>query len=632
MSSAAGPGPGEPPWSPFPVQDWARLPADPLTTSISPAPAIDPSWAPPESRRWWVPLVVLAVIAGLIGTAAWAGTSLGVGPQSFPATRYLPADGDTAYERVETTRETTTTTAYAVTESALYTGVTGLLSGDFGFTTRALPEVYDQPDVRLWRTTTTGVAAPAPVDQTTRYYQVNDAVQLLGESTPTEGYTYSPALVELPADVAAGQRWTGEGSAGLTLDYRSELTATAAADGCLQVDGLVAYRDKSGAPSATEARQRTWCPGRGLVAASQSRAPVTTAVTRVDALPTGLAAATTTDTQVVWADPSAWREHELSTTSISAYYGEGPMNGATHGSVIPVRTESGLIIRPLAAQDDLVATTPKTQQTWTSVWRTHPGGTILTLAAFGNVVVVTTSERRVVAYTDTGVRLWTQSLDDLAPTPAVRLSADTVGLADLSGEVWAIDLVSGVVRWRHQLGADVGVTPAAGSGLVVVADRGGTTTALSSADGSVRWTAALTVEGLTVAGDVVVAVQDQTAHGLAVQGGRTRWLKPYLGIFSEVTTLGDSAVLASRDATVLLDPAGVELGRWAGSRKVTPSRDRLVSWGEDEAAVVDARGQVTHRFPIPPTTQSFQLRAGVATPQGVQLYAPDWTFRTWTDE
>lgn len=632
MSSADGPDPAEPPWSPFPVQDWSRLPEDPLATSTPAPPAVDPGWAPPESRRWWFPLVVLAVIAGLVGTAAWAGTSVGVGPQSFPATRYLPANGDAAYERVDTTRETTTTTAYAVTESALFTGVAGLLSGDFGFTTRALPDVYDKPDVRLWRTTTTAVAEPAPVDQTTRYYQVNDAIQLLGESTPTEGYTYSPALVELPADVAAGQRWTGQGSAGLTLDYRSELAATAAEGGCLQVDGLIAYLDKSGAPSATVALQRRWCPGQGLVAASQSRAPVTTAVSRLDALPTAVAAPTTTDTPVVWTDPSAWREHELSTTSINPVYGEGPMNGATHGSVLPVRTESGLVIRPLAAQDDLVATTPKTLQTWTSVWRAHPGGTILTLAAFGNVLVVTTSERRVVAYTDSGVRLWTQSLDDLAPTPAVRLGADQVGLADLSGEVRAIDLSSGTVRWRHGLGADVGVTPAAGSGLMVVADRGGTTTALDAADGSVRWTAALTVKGLVVAGDVVVAVQDQTAHALAVDSGRTRWLKPYLGVFSEVTALGDHAVLASRDATVMLGADGAELGRWAGCRKVTTSSDRLVSWGEEQASVVDAGGQVTHQFPIPPTTQSFQLRAGVATPQGIQLYATDWTFRTWTDE
>ena len=627
MSSADGPGPAEPPWSPFPVQDWSRLPEDPL------APMVDPRWAPPESRRWWFPLVVLAVVAGLVATAAWAGTSLGVGSRTTAATRFLPDNGDAAYERIQTTRETTTTTAYAVTESALFTGVAGLLSGDFGFTTQALPDVYDQPDVRLWRTTTTGVAAPAPVDQTTRYYQVNDAVQLLGEATPTEGYTYSPALVELPADVAVGQRWTSAGSAGATLDYRSELAATAAADGCLQVDGLVAYRDKSGAPSATVGLQRRWCPGQGLVAASQSRAPVTTVVNRLDGLPSGVAApTTTTDTPVVWSDPSAWRERELSTTSINAVFGEGPMGGTTHGSVIPVRTESGLLIRPLSAQDDLVATTPKTPQTWTSVWRTHPGGTILTLAAFGNVIVVTTSERRVVAYTDAGVRLWTQSLDDLAPTPAVRLSADSLGLADLSGEVRAVDLATGTLRWRHRLGADVGVAPASGAGLMVVADRSGTTTALDAADGSVRWTAALTVKGLAVAGDAVVAVQDQSAHALAVDSGRTRWVRPYLGIFSEVAALGDHPVLASRDATVMLDAGGVELGRWAGSREITTSSDQLVSWGEDQAFVVDADGQVVHRFPIPPTTQASQLRAGVATPQGVQLYAADWTFRTWTDE
>ena len=89
------------PWSPFPVQDWSRLPEDPLAYS-----AVDPSWGPPEPpRRWWIPLVVLAVIGALVGGATFAGHTVGLGPPRTPATAFLPADGTAAYEMVETIRE-----------------------------------------------------------------------------------------------------------------------------------------------------------------------------------------------------------------------------------------------------------------------------------------------------------------------------------------------------------------------------------------------------------------------------------------------------------------------------------------------------------------------------------------------
>src|SRR5687768_3514881 len=91
----------DPPWSPYPVQDWSRLPDDPLTHT-----AVDPNWAPPTpGRRWWPPLVVFVIIGALIGAAAYAGQTVGLGDPRTAATGYLPADGVATYERVETTRE-----------------------------------------------------------------------------------------------------------------------------------------------------------------------------------------------------------------------------------------------------------------------------------------------------------------------------------------------------------------------------------------------------------------------------------------------------------------------------------------------------------------------------------------------
>ena len=71
-------------WSPFPVQDWSRLPDDPLAHST-----VDPSWGPPAPpRRWWIPLVVLAVIGALVGGATFAGSTVGLDPPQTPATAF----------------------------------------------------------------------------------------------------------------------------------------------------------------------------------------------------------------------------------------------------------------------------------------------------------------------------------------------------------------------------------------------------------------------------------------------------------------------------------------------------------------------------------------------------------------
>ena len=112
----------------------------------------------------------------------------------------------------------------------------------------------------------------------------------------------------------------------------------------------------------------------------------------------------------------------MTTISINPTFGQGPMVGSPSAVAAPVRTESGLVIRATLGPGDLVATTPKTLTEWTSIWRAHPGGTVLSLSAFGNVIIATTSNRQMVAYSDVGVRLWQLSLDDLAPTPPVRIS------------------------------------------------------------------------------------------------------------------------------------------------------------------------------------------------------------------
>ena len=135
-------------------------------------------------------------------------------------------------------------------------------------------------------------------------------------------------------------------------------------------------------------------------------------------------------------------------------------------------TASGLIIRPTSG-DDLVATTPKTVDRWTSLWRMHPGGTILSVAAFGDVVLATTSQRELVAYSDAGVRLWSLPLDDVAFWAPVRVDDRRVAVADAAGSVRVVDLLTGEVAWQQRVSAQVSGPLVADRRVVVVFDAGG---------------------------------------------------------------------------------------------------------------------------------------------------------------
>jgi outer membrane protein assembly factor BamB len=618
------------PWSPFPVQDWSTLPADPLG-----AVAVNPTWAPPHSdpmepgRPWWRPLVIVILVGVMIAATAYVADSTVIFGRAAAATRYLPPDGAVAYERTDTTRELKTLIGTAVTESARLSGVAGLLSVDSRFGAAMGPETFDESDtIKVWRTTTTQLNDPAAIAQTVRFYRVNAGVELLGVSTPTEGYVYSPGLILLPADVHAGSRWSSAGSAGGALDFRSELQAAAAEDGCLSVAGEVRYLSKDGQLGRIVSLNQTWCPGQGIVAESQSFADVRTTMSRSEA--PALGTPTTTNTPIQWSSPQSWTAGQFGTVSINPTFGEGSMV-STPANVTPARTESGLVIRATYGQGDLVATTPKTLTDWTSVWRAHPGGSILTLTAFGNVIIATTSNRQVVAYSDVGIRLWQFAVDDLAQTPPVRAGDQEAVLVDLAGVMRSFDLATGALLWRHDVGSDVNVAPAVGSGVVVIMDRGGTTTAFDVATGKRRWYVEMLGRGATVIGDTVVVLQDQAAHGLAIGNGLHRWVRPFFGTLTGVARFTDLVVVATKSECILINHAGMIVKRVDPALALTPTQDHLAVWGIGEAQVLDKNGVVVTRWSLPPLTIAKQDRVAIASAQGVLLFNNDWTFEVRED-
>lgn len=614
------------PWSPFPVQDWSTLPPDPLGSV-----AINPTWPAPEQpkRSWWRPLVIIGLVGALVAGAAFVASSVGVAARLSEAGGYLPTDGAVSYERTDTTRELKTSLGLAVTESARMAGVAGLLSTDSAFAAKLIDVAgADRDQIQIWRTTTTAINDPAVSVQTIRFYRVNDGVELMGLSTPSEGYVYSPALLLLPADVQAGSQWGSAGSAGATLDYRSELQAEAAGAGCLRVSGEVRYLSKAGQLGRVVTIGQTWCPGQGVVAESQSYAAVRTATSRID--PPVPSAQTTSNTPISWTTPQSWTTKSFSTISINPTFGEGPMVGVPSAAT-PVRTESGLVIRATTA-GDLVATTPKTLTEWTSIWRARPGGTVMTLSAFGNVIITTTSNRQMVAYSDRGVRLWQLSFDDLAPSAPVRVSDRDAVVVDLAGEIRRFDLATGTVLWRNATaGSDVNVSPAAGQGIVVIMDRGGTTTAFDVESGSRRWDLEMQGAAATVIGDTVVVIQDQTAHALSTGTGRHQWVRSIFGTLTDMANFADQCVVATKSESVILSREGAVNQRLGPLLTLTPTQDHLVVWGPTEASFITRDGAELTRWKLPPLTLSLQDRPALATSQGVLLFSNDWTFQVRDD-
>ena len=156
----------------------------------------------------------------------------------------------------------------------------------------------DASHVQIWRTATS--VLNDTVATTADHPAVSGELlgELLGESSPEAGRFYNPALVELPADVAAGQTWASEGLTGDDLRYRSEFRAEPGQPGCLVVNGTIALTTYQGEPNRATAVSRTWCRGLGQVAASESFADL--AVTQHPIEPVAPQTTVTASSPISW--------------------------------------------------------------------------------------------------------------------------------------------------------------------------------------------------------------------------------------------------------------------------------------------------------------------------------------------
>ena len=597
---------------------------------------VDPAWAPPiDQRKGWLPFLVIGLVTCLVATGFYFADRFGEQDNIGSAQAFVPEDGAVSYMERATRSPEQTDSAQFVTETARLTGATALTALDFTFATKLLTslDVDALTGTPFWRTTTTEIGRPISSQQLIRLYRVSSAVELVGESGPGAAQVYRPALVELPADVAAGSTWSGSGSAGDTLTYRSDFRADAADGGCLRVTGTIAYAAISGQPGSATSVDKTWCPASGIT--SSTAVSGTTTITEtpladpVDARRAQPELRTVGD-PVTWTAPAAWKRKAFTVVSIDQNFGQQIMTGAP-ASVPPVLTASGLVIRANSSSD-LIAFSPKTPSQWASLWRMHPGGTLLSMTAFGDVVVATTSQRQVVAYSDAGVRLWQYDLDEIAFRGPVRVTDDTMALVDGGGSVRLFDIRTGTVAWERDIGVDVVTAPIGDPRAVVIFDADGTATALDPGTGAELWQRELDVNRATVVGDTLVTQNASTLTALSVTTGDSRWLQVVTGTVDDLQAFDGDLVLATQLGTTILNEDGTVRAQRPPYERITVTAAHMVGWGISEAEVLDRQLATVITLDTPDRNLSSSGLYPLADRFGVFLFAGDWSFQTWSDQ
>ncbi|MBN9140596.1 MAG: PQQ-binding-like beta-propeller repeat protein [Micrococcales bacterium] len=506
----------------------------------------------------WVTIVGV-VAAGTLGLAAsdLVPPSTGGGR----AARFVPADGSASLS-------TAADGTRSIHETARDTGPGLLLElpahAASGFFTE-----YDESTLRgiqLWRETVSYLDQPDP--QISTLYLLDDAgVSMLSVTGGPVGFAYSPALVMLPADAAPGVRWTGEGAAmpaGL-LEYSMEGELAAADAGCLLATTRTRYTDpSSGEELLALDETATWCPGRGIVddAGVVNGSEVRFTSEELPAVGgTGRAGLRVEPAGADWSDAADWRARDLGFTLSDPAFGESPQGTPFDG--IAASTGDGTLV---AAMGSRLAAYAVDGAAATRTWVASPGGDLLTLSAVGDVTLVSTAERRLLAYDERGARLWAVEFPDVvlaAPTPAP--DGDIVAVS-LDGTLRRLDLATGAELWSAALRTDVESAVAVGEGIAVVVDRGGAIMARSLADGSARWATELYGAARAAAGDGVVAVQGITSDVWALDpaDGSVRWDARHRGVGRGVVVMA-GLVVSQTDEMTTAWTAGGGTERWSST-------------------------------------------------------------------
>lgn len=593
------------------------------TTTVAAEPNEQPAEERPVSRlqRALVSASIVGVV--VLGSAGIATSDLAQPPeQGGKARQFVPADGTAMLI-------TAADGSRSVHETARGSGP-GLLLELPPLAASPIFETSTHEQLRgaqLWRESVTPLDADTP--QTTTLYLLDErGVSMLASLGGEAGFSYSPALVMLPADAAPGVTWEGEGAAmpaGL-LNYRMSGAIAGDADGCLRVTTDTRYVDPdAGVELLAVAETATWCPGRGIVRdegivagehVSFSSAPFPELGGLGDPLVTDGAA---TD----WSAASAWRARVLEVQLSDPVYGES-MQAVPFAGLATSSRDGGFV----AAVGSRLAHYSVGGDTATRDWVASPGGDLLGIATIGDVTLASTSQRRLIAYDARGARLWAMRFPDVVVAPPAGVRDGDAVVVSLDGTLRRIDIATGAVVWEVELRTDVAAPLATDTGLVVVVDRGGNVLARSLVDGAERWERHLPGAARIAAGDGTVAVQSANADiwALTAGDGGVRWRSGHAGVSRELLLVDGWIVSQSDDGTAAWRAAGAGERAWSSSAEHGLLSDgaRLVLAGATSVELREVDGTLREQVAIdaagPGVTRMYLPTAG-----GIRILHTDAT-------
>lgn len=531
------------------------------------APATPAAGAPPRTgdllrrSRPWVAWVVTPLVAVLVG-ASLDATDL-VAPESLggASARYVPPDGHRSIaldvDGVET-----------VTEHARSIGVEALLGAPPAVGSAMLAALGEEGAKRAqwWRATATRSDGGRSV---ALHRLTDDGVALAAVWGGDLGLVLEPELLIVPAAARPGETWSAEGSAldAGVLTYSAELSTWAAvgpyADtqgreipltgGCLGVDARIALDEPGGDFERALVESSVWCPGRGVVwsSATQDDRAVGYAEVRPASVEARGSGAPPVErwSSVARGDAALTRAARLDRVVDDPFFGPAPASGQY--AVAPASTPDGMLVMANDRGDDLEVWRLEGERA-TLAWAGHPGGTIVAVASVGDLVVATTSLRRVVAYDGVGRRLWNAPVDELvlAPPVAAGRGSDVV-VATRAGTIARLDGATGARAWSRSLGADARGALVASGDALLIADERERVTALDTATGAVLWRSELGLVDLLAAGTATSSGSDGPLIAAITADGRLVALSPDGDVRWENRVRGLARGLAVADGLVL---------------------------------------------------------------------------------
>lgn len=368
-----------------------------------------------------------------------------------------------------------------------------------------------------------------------RLMELSDrGLTVVGEQSGTKYSVREPALIVVPANPRAGQTWqqsgttrTPSGSTGESWSVRGSVEAKPG--DCLQ---FTLVEERGG---TSQTRKETRCPRLGVTETSsgvRSDGPVNPP-TAPDPEPAAWAPNTGTEPRVF--QPMQAGAAIVVTTV-------GGVAVTRQGSVVHSMVSDDLLYVPDPASDAPVKQgVPQAQVGWVR----HPGGSVRSLQAFGDVVIAGTTLKRLTAYDSSGWRLWTLTTPDVADH-IVRVSPTRFAVQTTTGTLQVRDIASGALVWQAELGIGAPAPPSVGGERdeLLVTAVGDLVEARSVNDGRVLWQRQLTDDtDVVVAGSDTVVTGDSTGHlfGLAVADGSLTWRRLKAG-----DTFRRGAALSSR--------------------------------------------------------------------------------------